>query len=93
MIVKTLIVLSGGAAFAEPDHELARQAAILKEVFPLTEVLEIITDRYSATPLKIEFVRDEGRYVYEIELIEADGRIIEVVLDAATGEFLDQEGE
>jgi len=41
--------------------------------------------------LEIELDEDHGRTIYEIELLDEQGRVLELEVDAATGEILQQE--
>ena len=70
-------------------RELVRQGAIL----PLDTILE----RFPATEygklLDLEVEREGGRLVYEFEFLRADGRILEVEVDARDGAVLQQEVE
>ena len=59
----------------DSDHELARDALQQGRVLPLRQVLDKIEREYQGQVLKIEFERDDGRYVYEIRLLQQDGRM------------------
>lgn len=74
------------------DHELARQALLAGEILSLRAVLDAIEPHYPGDPIEIEFERDDGRFLYEIKLLQANGRILELEVDAATGRVLDVEG-
>ena len=41
--------------------------------------------------IEIEFEHDDGRYVYELEIINPSGRVVEVKVDARTAEILERE--
>lgn len=87
-----LILLLAGPVTAESDHDhdLAREAASRREILPLATVMQDVSERYSATLLEVELEREHGLYVYEFELITPEGRILEVLVDAATGEILEE---
>lgn len=70
------------------DHELARQALQQGQVLPLRSVLERIERDYQGQVLKIEFERDDGRYIYEIRLLQQDGRMAKLKVDAVDGRVL-----
>jgi len=36
---------------------------------------------------------DDGRYVYEVEAVAPNGRLVEISIDAATGAILDRDYE
>jgi uncharacterized membrane protein YkoI len=75
------------------DHDDAQEALRRAEVLPLAEVLALIEARFDARLIEVEFEREKGQYIYEFKLITADGRIIEVEVDAATGRVLKVEGD
>jgi uncharacterized membrane protein YkoI len=77
------------AAVAKPsDHELARQALERGDVLPLGTVLAKVEHDYQGQVLKIEFEHDDGRFIYEIRLLQPDGRIVKLKVDAVDGHVL-----
>ena len=58
------------------------------EVLPLEQLLPKIEARYGGRLLAIELQGSDHGYVYELELIKPDGRMIEIPVDAATGDVL-----
>ena len=93
-----LLALAAGlwfftAARASPhdgahDHELARQALEQGQVLPLRTVLDKVERAYPGQVLKVEFERDHGRYIYEIRLLQAGGKMVKLKVDAADGRVL-----
>ncbi|MGE0876728.1 MAG: PepSY domain-containing protein [Burkholderiales bacterium] len=71
------------------DHDLARQALEQGRVLPLRDVLDRVEREYQGRVLKIEFERDDGRFVYEIRLLQADGRVARIKVDAIDGRILE----
>ena len=82
----------GGAAFAdddEHDHELARRALEQGKVLPLRTVLDKVEREFQGQALKVEFERDDdGRFVYKIRLLQPDGRVVKLKVDAVDGRVL-----
>ena len=72
----------------ESDHELARQALQAGKVLPLRTVLDQVERQYQGQVLKVEFEHDDGRYIYEIRLLQADGRMAKLKVDAVDGKLL-----
>jgi uncharacterized membrane protein YkoI len=80
-----------GAGGREHDHDRARDAVSQLGARPLATILPEIEQRYRARMVEVEFEPEDGRLLYEIELITATGRIIEVVVDASTGDIVDDD--
>ncbi len=86
------LALAGLAAPAlhadERDHERARQALEQGQVLPLRSVLEKVERDHQGQVLKIEFEHDDGRFVYKIRLLQNDGRMAKLKVDAVDGRVL-----
>lgn len=80
-------------AVASDDHDAARDAVRQQQVIPLAEIIPVILNEFDARLLEAEFEREHGIYVYELELITNSGRMIEVMVDAATGTIIEVEQE
>ena len=76
----------------QPDQDRARSAVEGHEILPLPRVVSEVRRSFGGRVIEVNLERKRGRYVYELKLISADGRIVEVEVDAATGVAVD-EGE
>lgn len=70
-------------------HELARQALEQGQVLPLRTVLEKIERDYQGQALKVEFEQDDGRFLYKIRLLQSDGRMVKLKVNAVDGRVLE----
>lgn len=70
------------------DHDLARQALERGQVLPLRTVLEKVEREYQGQVLKVEFEHEDGRFLYEIRLLQQDGRMAKLKIDAVDGRVL-----
>ena len=70
-------------------RELVRQG----EILPLETILKRFPSNEYGKLLDLEVEREHGTVVYEIEFLRADGRIVEVEVDARNGTILEQEIE
>jgi len=77
----------------EYDHERARRAMECGEVLPLADVLAAVRPHISGKIIETEFTREDGVWVYEMKLIDRQGRFVEIHVDARTGRILKTEGE
>jgi hypothetical protein len=70
------------------DHERARAAVQAGEVLPLPVLLERLGKTHPGQVLELELERDEGRWIYDIKLLEPGGRVAKLQVDAHTAEVL-----
>lgn len=75
------------------DYQRARDALERHEVLPLARIIEIVEAEIDARMIEVEFEEEAGQYYYELELITADGRLLEARADAVTGRVLAVEEE
>lgn len=62
-------------------------------IVPLAAVLARVNARYDGTVLDADVRGDrDGRLAYEIRFLTRRGNVIQIRLDAGTGEFLEVEG-
>lgn len=97
LLALTLALLSptavGGQQDSLPDFELAQDAVARGEILPLARILRLLEQEHPGTVVEVELEYSHGIRVYEVELITPDGRLIEVDIDATTGQILDVEEE
>lgn len=70
-------------------RELVRQGKILS----LETILQKYRPRMQGRLLDLEVEREHGQLVYELEFLREDGYIVELKIDAATGQVLEEEIE
>lgn len=70
------------------DHERARRALEEGRVRPLAEILEKVRPHLDGEVIGVELEREDGRFVYELKVISASGRLRELEVDALTAEIL-----
>ena len=73
------------------DHREARRLVEQGELLPLSELLARHLDPRHDRLLDLETERDDGRLIYEMEILGQNGRVREIEVDAATGALLSQE--
>ena len=95
MSVLVLIALSMLAAPATADEDADRAYRALErgEVRPLAEILITLERRLEGEVVGVEFEREDGRHVYEFEVVTPGGRLVEIYVDAATGRILEREDD
>ncbi len=89
-----LLGLGAAAAFAaDIGQDTARRLRQEGKIVPLGDIVAEITQRWPGRVIETELERDDGRYVYEIELLGDDGHVYEFEYDAGTGRRLGFERE
>lgn len=75
-----------------PDHEMARRLVQSGEILPLERILD--NDRVRGRDLlEVELENKHGVYLYEIELVDANGHVLELIFDAKTGKMVYEKQE
>ncbi len=79
------------AAGPSADHEAAYELAREGRILPLERILEQQRRDRPGRILEVELEREDGNLVYELELLDADGRVWELYYDAVSGRLLETE--
>jgi uncharacterized membrane protein YkoI len=92
LIVTALVtaLLAGGTAFAS-ERMRHNEILQLREGGQIMAMEEIMTRAREAQPghlIEAELDQEDKRYVYELKILDAQGRVHELEMDAATGEVL-----
>jgi hypothetical protein len=80
-------------AAAPTDFDRALGAVERGEIKRLSEILPRIEAEFAGRAIETEIETDNGRWVYEIDILTTDGRLFEVDVDAVTGETISVEEE
>ena len=70
------------------DHERALQAVQSGQVLPLAKVLALVEKAHPGQVLEVELENYKQQWHYEIKLLQPDGRLMKLQVDARTGEVL-----
>ncbi len=78
------LALAGG----KDDHERARAAVEAGQALPLSTLLERLQRTHPGQVMELELEQEQGRWIYEIKLLQPDGQLIELELDAGSAQVL-----
>jgi uncharacterized iron-regulated membrane protein len=70
------------------DHDRARMALKAGEVLPLQDVLAQVQRSHPGNVLEVELERKDGRWIYELKMLQSGGRLLRLDVDAKTGSVL-----
>jgi len=88
LLLAAALAASAPQTRAGDDHERARAALQAGEILPLKTVLDQLARSYPGQVMKVEIERESDRWIYEIKLLQSDGRLSKLKLDAQTGALL-----
>ncbi len=90
-----LALMMAWPAFAgrDIDQDEALRLVEQGELLPLQQILDDALGRYPGRLLEVELEFEDGRYIYEIELVTQDKRVIELEYDGQTGRLLEIDEE
>jgi uncharacterized membrane protein YkoI len=75
------------------EHEQARSLTQQGDILPLDSILAGARRHHDGRVLETELIRRGDSYVYEVELLDRQGQVWDMILDARTGELLKQKQE
>ena len=87
----TGLLLLMTSAMADEDQDVAKQLMEQGEILPLEKILEQARLIHPGRILEAEMEHKGEIYVYEIEIVDAQGRVWELKLNAQTGDLVDKE--
>ncbi len=73
----------------EIDHDEALRLTEQGRILPLQSFIDDALRRFPGRFLEAELERDDGRYIYELEIVTRDRSVIDLEYDATTGALLD----
>lgn len=89
LLLLASLAAAAPSAHADDDHERARRAVQRGEILPLEEILRRLPLAPDERLLEVEVERDDGLWVYEIEVVSPAGRVREFEVDARDGRVLE----
>lgn len=91
-LLLTLVLNSGLGlpvqVWADDDYEHARRLRGAGDILPLESIIGGIKSDTSVRILEVELESENGRYIYELELLTEDGHVVERKYDAHTGKLV-----
>ncbi|MET3998340.1 PepSY domain-containing protein [Marinobacterium sp. MBR-109] len=89
----TMVLSPAALASRDVDQDEARRLMLSGQIRPLSELMLLHPERLSGHLLDVELEEEDGRLVYEIEVLGKDGVVREFYLDASSGAVIKEEIE
>ncbi len=83
-----LALLSMAGLAGADDAARARRLLESGRILPLQTIIERVREHHPGRILEVGLEIEDGRTVYEVELIDPNGKVRELYIDAATGRLL-----
>lgn len=83
----SLLLAGSGPALADDQGEV-RELVKQGKILPLQAIVERAVGEQTGELLEVELEREDATWVYELELLDDDGRVYKLYYDARTGEHL-----
>ena len=95
IILSFILLFFSPLSWSDIDHETAKKMVEQGEIVSLPVILKKLKEMNSGKILEVEleFEDEHQGLVYEIELLSEQGKVLEYVFDARTGNFLEVEKE
>ena len=88
LLLGALFSLPAQAQHSNNDHNQSRQALLSGEVMPLRDILAKLEQQQLGQVLEVELEQHKKRWFYEIKLLNDDGAIIKLLVDAKTADII-----
>jgi uncharacterized membrane protein YkoI len=97
----TVLLLGAIALAPVPGHagddkkamDRLRAAVARGEVLSLSTLQERLGKAFPGQIVSVKIKEKKGRFIYEFKVLPADGRLLEIKMDAATAEVLEVEND
>jgi len=93
MLLLAWVLALATVAIGDEDHEQARRLREAGEILPLEQVLKAARAAQPGRVIGVELENDDGRHVYEVELLDERGQVWELYFDAASGALVERKRE
>lgn len=80
--------VGGRGAEQEKEHDAVRVIKQRGDILSLDEILRKADEQHTGRVLESDLEQKNGRYIYEVEVVDDQGRVWEMKFDARTGEVL-----
>lgn len=80
-------------SYANESAAMARVLLKAGDILPLETILQKAKQIKPGQVIEVELEKEDGLYVYELEIVDYSGEVWELELEAKTGELVELENE
>ncbi len=92
-LLLVMLALLFTPAMSDDDQYRALELLQQGEILPLEDILVISRQEIDGHILEVELEQERGKIIYEIEMLDQQGRVWELKLDATNGNIIKREQE
>jgi uncharacterized membrane protein YkoI len=81
-------IRAGQALAGEKSHDAVRQAVERGEIQSLSSILTAVREKLPGEVTAIEVEKKKDRWIYEFRVVDKNGRLFEVYVDARSAEII-----
>lgn len=93
LLTISLLLVTPLLVQADDDHETAKRLKDAGDILSLEIILKNVREVQQGKILEAELESKNGNLLYEIELLTPEGKVLELIFDAHTGQHLSTEHE
>lgn len=86
-------LVAGGSAYADEKDQKGKAEMAAKAKVTIDEAIKTASEKVSGEVIEAELERKHGKLIWEVEVVTAENEVMEVHIDAETGDFIDIEEE
>ncbi|WP_245265925.1 PepSY domain-containing protein [Bradyrhizobium japonicum] len=87
ILATALLLAATGAPALGRDHDDARRAVEAGEIRPLSDVLNMVKGKLRGEVVGVKLEREAGVWMYEFRVVDEEGQLLEIHVDARSGEI------
>ncbi len=91
MLVATMVL--GGPAWSDGKGEDSKSDMAATAKVTIDQAIKTASKKVSGKIIEAELEHEHGKLVWEVEVVTAENKVMEVHIDAGTGEVIDVEEE
>ena len=88
VIFLLLGLLSVFVVQADEDYQQARRLKESGQILPLQQIIKAVEAEYPGRVIEVDLENEDGRHVYEVELLDPQGKVHELYIDASSGKII-----
>lgn len=86
LVIFGLVTLCNAALAGHDDYEMAKRLQKSGDIVAVERVLQQVSQINPGRVIEIDLFEEDGRYLYEIEVVDAKGEVKVFYFDARSGE-------